>query len=115
MIDSANISTITNFVQQTVDDEISLLATDGLALPRGSHMDERAHSGVTMILPKKAKPSDPFADQERFLSAIETAAKRAARRARAENGRLGLPAPVQGERGEVAYRLQGKIVQAPGR
>lgn len=115
MIDSANIAAISNVVHQTADDEISLLATDGLALPRGSHMDERAHSGVTMILPKKAKPSHPIADQERFLSAIETAAKRAARRAREENDRLGLAAPAKGKRGEVAYRLRGKIVAAPGR
>jgi hypothetical protein len=52
-------------------------------------MDERAHSGVTMILPKNAKPIAPFADQKRFRSMVEAAAKRTAHRARAENDRLG--------------------------
>lgn len=52
---------------------------------------------------------DPFADPNFFVS-VGDAAARAAKKAADENDRLGLPTPVRGEDGKIAYRLRGEIV-----
>ncbi len=82
-----------------------------LRLSRGTeiaNMPPSSYWGITVAQTKAAR--DPFADQEAFLALVEGAAGRAAAKAVRENDELGLPTPVRGKDGNVAFRLRGEIV-----